>query len=373
MIFMAKSFHDVTQMTATMPKKILIVAPNWIGDCLMAQPLFACLKQTGAHITLLAPEWVAPIAQLMPEIDAVVPNRFAHGKLQWRARRVLAAELRTQQFDTAYVLPNSLKSGLIPWLAGIPLRIGYQGEARWGLLHRRLPNPSKQTRPLMHAHYAALATLQGIRVPDPLPAPRLVVPPALQAQAQTHLHTQGVADAPFWVMAPGAEYGPAKRWPAQRCAELALQALAANPQRRVLLLGSAKDGAVAQEIIETLKALAPPSNNMLARVHNLCGRTSLDLAAAILAQAEQVISNDSGLMHVAAALDAPQVAVYGSSDPRHTPPLSARARVVWLHLSCSPCFKRECPLGTLACLQQIDAAQVFALTQTSSASSTQGV
>lgn len=335
--------------------KILIVAPNWIGDCLMAQPLFAILKaQTGAHLTLLAPQWVAPIARLMPEIDEVIANRFSHGQLQWGARSQLALEVAHLQFDVAYVLPNSLKSALIPWLAKIPQRFGYFGEFRWGLLTQRLANPPKKDRPLMHAHYAALAALQNLTVPAELPAPRLQVNTTLQQAAEALLRAQGLNPAqPYIALAPGAEYGRAKRWPTKHFAALATQALTDNPALQMVVLGSAKDGGLANKI------LAQASPEVQSRLRNLCGQTTLDVAAALIARAQQMVSNDSGLMHVTAALQTPQVAIYGSSDPRHTPPLSPKAHVVWLHLSCSPCFKRECPLGTLACLKDIAPATVL--------------
>ncbi|RCS56733.1 lipopolysaccharide heptosyltransferase II [Parvibium lacunae] len=333
--------------------KILLVAPNWIGDCLMAQPLFALLKQQGAHLTLLAPTWVAPLAKLMPEIDVVMPHAFAHGRWQWSARRQLARELAQLGFDVAVVLPNSFKSALLPWLAGIPLRLGYRGEWRNPLLHRLLPNPPRHPRPPMHAHYLALAQLLDIPMPAAAPVPALQVSPALQAAAAQALVAHGMAPGqPYWVFAPGAEYGPAKRWPTAHFAALGAQVLAAQPETALVILGSANDAPLGEAIRQASPVAVQP------QLYNLCGQTSLDMAAAIIAQAQQVISNDSGLMHVAAALTVPQVAIFGSSDPRHTPPRSARADVMWLQLSCSPCFKRDCPLGTLACLQQISPQDV---------------
>ena len=304
----------------------------------------------------------------MPQVAEVIEFPFAHGGLQWQARRALARELRGR-FDAAYVLPNSLKSALLPWLAGIPQRIGYHGESRYGLLTRRLPNPPRGERPPMVAHYAALAgptpahsTAPGDLpdLPDASGRPRLQVPPS---QIDAVLSAQGLRRGAYVVFVPGAEYGPAKRWPVPHWAELAtrLGAEAASGRATVCVLGSGKEAALGREIA----ALAGPA----ADVRNLAGATRLQDAFAIIAGARALVSNDTGLMHVAAALDVPQVAVFGSSSPEHTPPLSPRAVVVWLRrdpdyappLDCAPCFERVCPLGHLRCLQDISAQRVQAL------------
>jgi heptosyltransferase-2 len=258
--------------------------------------------------------------------------------------------LREHGYDAAYVLPNSLKSALIPWLAGIRLRIGYTGEGRVGLLNVRHPNPSKTERGPMAQHYAALAYAPGANVPDlgaRLPMPRLEADPneSVRVSARFHLDTR----VPLLVFCPGAEYGSAKRWPAEHFAALARMVGQSFPYTQIVALGSNKDAPLAQAIAEQ----AP-------NVRNLCGQTALGEACALIARSGAVVSNDSGLMHVAAALRRPLVAIYGSSDPRHTPPLSDFAKVQWLHLECSPCFARECPLGHLRCLRELSPEQVFA-------------
>ncbi|HTI18074.1 MAG TPA: lipopolysaccharide heptosyltransferase II [Trinickia sp.] len=332
-------------------RRALVIAPNWIGDALMAQPLFALLKRLHPRVTLdaVAPGWVAPVLERMPEISEVHATDLAHGKLQLARRWQLAADLRDVGYDAAYVLPNSLKSALIPWLAGIRLRIGYTGEHRYGLLNVRHANPRKDTRAPMAAHYATLAYAPGSHVPDladRLPTPRLETDLNESARVSTRFNLD--TRVPLIVFCPGAEYGGAKRWPAEHFAALAQMIGQSFPYAQIVALGSGKDASIAEAIAEH----AP-------RVRNLCGQTSLGEACALISRAGAVVSNDSGLMHVAAALRRPLVAVFGSSDPRHTPPLSDVAKVQWLHLECSPCFARECPLGHLRCLRELTAEQVF--------------
>ncbi len=330
-------------------QRVLIIAPNWIGDALMAQPLFILLKKLHPRIILdaVAPNWVAPILQQMPEIDHIYPTQLAHRKVQLWQRWQLAQTLRTVQYDAAYVLPNSAKSALLPWLAQIPLRIGYHGEHRYGLINVRHPNPRKNAqRPTMVRHYAALAYAPRAQLPDELPLPRITLDPHQAALvAQRFMLT---AQAPLIAFCPGAEYGSAKRWPVEHFATLAQLITYAFPYAQIVTLGSAQDAPLGALIA----AQAP-------HVRNLCGQTTLNDACALIANASAVVSNDSGLMHIAAALRRPLLALYGSSDPRHTPPLTDTARVQWLHLECSPCFARECPLGHLNCLRQLKPEHIF--------------
>ena len=327
--------------------KALVVAPSWIGDTVLAQPLFERLHARIPDLQLdaLAPRWVAPVLRRMPQIADLVDSPFAHGELSLKARWRLARELAARRYDRVYVLPNSLKSALVPFLAGIPERIGFTGESRHGLINRR-HRLDKAVLPLMVERFAQLAEAPGTPLPRPLPQPRLA---STAEQQQATLAALGL-ERPKRLVAfcPGAEYGPAKRWPAAHFAELA-RALAARGHS-IWLFGSPKDHAVAEAIVAAASGLC----------RNLCGATSLEQAIDLLAQAELVVCNDSGLMHVAAALDRPLVALYGSSSPGFTPPLSARAAIVSLELDCSPCFKRECPLGHLDCLNKLAPAQVLA-------------
>ncbi len=321
--------------------KVLVVAPSWIGDTIMMQPLITLIKQRepAVSIEVLAPDWSAPLLKRMREVDAVIPNPFAHGQFRWTARRALGHRLKGESasadFQRAYVLPNSWKSALIPFFAGIPERIGYQGEARWGLLNQR-HRLDKARHPQLVQRYAALAG----PLPEQLPRPSLSSSPEQQRATRAALGLAGNV-APF-IFCPGAEYGPAKRWPAEHFATLAQKVGAGGTASvPVWLVGSAKDKVVGDEISRLSGGVAL----------NLCGRTNLEQAIDLIAGARAVVSNDSGLMHVAAALDRPLVALYGSSDPGYTPPLSPLAIVLNRHLKCSPCFKRECPLGHLDCLQ----------------------
>lgn len=326
--------------------RALVVAPQWIGDAVMTEPLLRRLHARGERLTVGALPWVAPVYRAMLQVEAVVEFPFQHGGLQFKARRRLASELQGR-FDTAYVLPNSFKSALLPLLAGIPKRVGYLGEARVGLLTHRLKNPS--SKPPMVAFYSALSGEAGIETDRP----QLRLQPG---EAEAAAAQQGLAPGGYYVFAPGAEYGPAKRWPAARYAELAK--LLDAP---VLLLGSGKEAVICEEIVQAAGV----------QCRNLAGKTSLMQALGLIAAARGVASNDSGLMHVAAGFGVPQVAVFGSSSPLHTPPLNARAAVVWLKndpayqppLDCAPCFERECPLGHMRCLNDVSAARALASLQ----------
>ena len=327
--------------------KALIVAPSWIGDTVLAQPLFIRLHQRtpGLRLDALAARWVAPVLERMPEIAQIVDSPFAHGELSLKARHRLARQLAEGGYQRAYVLPNSLKSALVPFFADIPERIGFVGEKRYGLINRR-HTLDKARLPQMAERFAQLAESAGDPLPRPLPRPSLN---SSSAQRSATLASLGV-DLPgkLAIFCPGAEYGPAKRWPARHFATLA-DALAERGYA-VWLLGSAKDRPIAEQIAGQTRQTPP---------RNLCGSTSLAQAIDLLAAASFVVCNDSGLMHVAAALGRPLVAVYGSSSPGFTPPLSAHAQVLSLKLECSPCFKRECPLGHLDCLNKLDPQRVL--------------
>jgi len=315
----------------------------------MAQPLLARLreKQPAARIDALAPPWVAALLERMPEIDEVIAAPFAHGALALAARWRLGRRLRARAYDQAIVLPNSWKSALVPLFAGIAQRSGYVGEVRYGLLNLRYRAPRRgAARQAMVAHYAQLAEPPGRAPRMPLPEPRLRVAPTAAAACARAF---GFAPPPAKnaVLCPGAEYGPAKRWPAEHYGQLAA-ALAAQGVC-VFLLGSANDAEVCDAIARASGGAA----------RSLAGRTSLGEATELIAAADLVVSNDSGLMHVAAGLDRPLVALFGSSSPEHTPPRSRQARVVWLRPECSPCFARVCPLGHFRCMTELTPRRVL--------------
>ena len=325
--------------------KILVIAPSWVGDTILVQPMLMRLKQRhpDAQIDVLAPPWTAALLRQMPEIHKGIINPFPHGALKLLARYRLGKHLRSAHYDQAIVLPNSFKSALAPFFAGIPLRTGFTGEMRYGLLNdaRKL---DKQNLPLMVERFAQLAEAPGEVIQRPLPQPRLQ---ASEEQRQKILGKLGLSvTGPIAVFCPGAEYGPAKRWPISYFAELAQRLR--EQGYAVWLVGSAKDKEIGEKIIAL--------GNEACR--NLCGATDLGEAIALLSCADLVVSNDSGLMHLAAALDRPMLALYGSSSPQFTPPLSDQARILKLDLPCSPCFKRVCPLGHFNCMMQLTPDQV---------------
>ena len=314
----------------------------------MTEPLLRRLHARGERLTVGALPWVAPIYRAMPQVAEVLELPFAHGGLQWAARRALARTLRGR-FEIAYVCPNSLKSALLPWWAGVPLRVGYHGEGRWLLLNRRTANTNAAVRPPMVAFYSALSG--GSELSADRPVLRLD-----DAEIARVLAKLGLQQGQYDVLAPGAEFGPAKRWPASHFAQLARLL-----PRPTVLLGSAKESALCAEIAGEANAGA------LNRCFDLSGRTTLDQALAVIAGAHALVSNDSGLMHVAAAFGVRQVAIFGSSSPLHTPPLSDKAQVIWLKddpaykpaLDCAPCFERTCPLGHTRCLADIQPDRVL--------------
>ena len=327
--------------------RILIVAPSWVGDALLSQPLLTLLKQRdpGSTIDVLGPGWALPIFRRMPEVNETIESPFAHGELALSKRLKTGRSVRARHYDRAYVLPNSFKSALVPLFARIPERIGFVGEARHWLLTdaRRL---DERALPLMVQRFAHLAAPRGSALDAALPNPRLQVEPA----ERDHLMAQlGLVRPPRLIcFCPGAEYGPAKRWPPHYFGELAA-ALHAEGST-VWIVGSSKERDMGEAICERSAGVAV----------NLCGRTTLDQALVVLSGADLVVTNDSGLMHVAAALDRPMVALYGSSSPAFTPPLSRRAQILKLDVPCSPCFERTCPLGHFDCMMKLMPARVLA-------------
>lgn len=326
-------------------RKILVVGPSWVGDMVMAQSLFMTLKRGSAcAIDVLAPRWSLPILARMPEVRRGVVMPLGHGEFGLGARWRLGRELAREGYDQAIVLPGSLKSALVPLFAGIPRRAGFRGEMRYGLLNdlRRL---DKTALPMTVQRFVALARPAGAPLPEPFPRPRLHADAANQAALRDRLAL--AAERPAVAFMPGAEYGPAKQWPLPHFATLAREL--ADLGFQVWVLGSDKDKPAAAAIC---------AGNPHA--HDLAGRTGLGDAVDLLALAAAAVTNDSGLMHVAAALDVPLVAIFGSSSPEHTPPLASRVAIRSLRLDCSPCFERTCPLGHTRCLVDIAPHSVLA-------------
>jgi heptosyltransferase II len=325
--------------------RILVVAPSWIGDTIFAQPLFhrLCQHHPGLKLDVLASPYLRPVLDHMPEVQSIIDNPFAHGDLRFGDRRRLGMSLRGQQYDQAIVLPNSLKSALVPFLASIPLRTGFVGEMRYGLLNDARPL-DESVLTTMVDRYTFLAEPRGRALNRPVPKPALRVG---LAELNATVRKFGLdTNRPVTIFCPGAEYGPARRWPVEHYGELAKSVVAEGKQ--VWLLGSAKDREIAEQVQAASGGIC----------RNLAGETNLTEAIRLLAAANLVVSNDTGLLHVASALNRPVVALYGSTAPGLAPPYSDRSVSVSLNLSCSPCRERICPLGHFNCMKELTPERV---------------
>ena len=329
-----------------------MVGPSWIGDMVMAQSLFKALRQAdpGVEITVLAPPWSLPILARMPEVADTVDMPVGHGVLGLGVRHRLGRELRRPGFERAIVLPGSFKSALVPWFAKIPRRTGYLGEQRRGLLND-IRTLDRRALPMNAQRFVALGLPKPAAAAGPAPVdvphPALVVERARVAEAVARFELK--TDEPVVALCPGAEYGPAKRWPAAYFAEVANRQLQRG--RRVWLFGSHKDREIAAHINQLCEG----------RCADLSGRTSLGEVADLMSLAKYAVTNDSGLMHIAAAVGCHVVAIYGSSSDAFTPPLTDKCDRLSLGLECSPCFRRECPLGHLHCLKGLRPEMVLAV------------
>lgn len=326
------------------PSPILVVGPSWVGDMVMAQSLLKLLKQRAAEaaIDVLAPAWALPLVARMPEVRRGILSATGHGEVALRTRWRLAKELRAAGYGRALVLPRSAKAALAPALARIPVRTGFRGEMRYGLINDMRPFDAAELDQTVKRFLAL-----GLEPGEPLPAaprPRLAVRPERQGPLMARLGLS--PEGPAIAMMPGAEFGPAKCWPLEHYRALA--GMLAAEGHEVWVLGSARDREAGEAIAADGSAI------------NLCGRTELEDAVDLLDRCSHAVTNDSGLMHVAAAVGTRVVALYGSTTPRFTPPLAADAVVHYLDIVCSPCFQRRCPLGHLRCLTEIRPEAVLA-------------
>jgi heptosyltransferase-2 len=328
-------------------KKILIVGPSWVGDMVMAQSLFIVLKNThpDCRIDVLAPSWTLSLLERMPEVSQAIAMPLPRGKFGLMERIKLGLSLRIEGYELAILLPNSWKSAIPPFFAGIPVRTGYIGECRWGLLNdaRKL---DKERLTMTVQRFVALGLPKDAVMPPDCPQPALAISKDRQ-QAVIDKFQLASAASGILALCPGAEYGPAKRWPPDYYVEVARRKIEQGWQ--VWLFGSDKDKADAAQVNQACSGLCT----------DFTGRTSMAEAVDLMSLADTVVSNDSGLMHVAAALDKNIIAIYGSSDPGFTPPLNDKARIISLHLGCAPCFKRVCPLSHSRCLTGITPDRVL--------------
>jgi len=338
-------------MTQERQENILVVGPAWIGDMVMAQSLFLSLKEQfpDCRISVIAPSWTKPLLERMPEVESGISLEIGHGELGLRKRRAIGKALRSESFTTAIVLPNSFKSALIPYHANIPRRIAWKGEWR-NLLLSDCRHLDKKAFPLMVQRFAALAYSASDLPPKQIPSPRLHSKPENVEAACAELNLE--LSGRILAICPGAEFGDAKQWPAAHFA--ATCSAKVDDGWRIWIFGSEKDGAVADEILQGL------SDSQRSNCEKLTGKTSLAQAIDLLSVVDAVISNDSGLMHIAASLDKPVIALYGSTSPDFTPPLSDKSKLLFTDIDCRPCFKRECPLGHKKCLTELEPGRAVA-------------
>lgn len=338
--------------------KVLIIGPSWVGDMVMSQSLFKRLKEQEPEliIDVLAPGWCKPILDRMPEVRQALEMPLGHGAFDIKTRYSIGRQLRTEQYDRAYIVPRSAKSALVPFFARIPKRIGWKGEMRYGLLNDIRPN--RKAFQYMVERLVALAhpkkemidssSLGGLST---LPVPKLTVD--LDTQQQVLNQFSLSLTKPVIGLCPGAEFGPSKQWPTKHYAEVAQYAVEKGYQ--VWLFGSKKDHATCEEIVQHV------ATQQQSDLHNLAGATSLIQAVDLLGACQTVVSNDSGLMHVAAAVGCHVIGVYGSTSPDYTPPLTDKVNIVSTNIECRPCFQRQCPLGHLRCLTELNSEKVISL------------
>jgi len=335
-----------------MSGRVLVVAPSWVGDAILSEPLVARIRQQPGNpiVDVLAPAWCAPVYARMRGVGRIVESTIGHGRLAWPQRRALARSLAEVGYAQAIVLPNSWKSGLIPWLARIPRRTGYVGEMRWGLLNDARALDRKGV-PRLVDRFVALSVPPGEAAPAAA-SPVLIPDRDNRGAAVRALELN--TDRRVAILCPGAEFGPAKRWPPSHFAELAQRLMAEGLS--VWLIGSSKDKAAT----EAVRIAAGESGR---HIHDLAGRTNLGTAIDLISLASVAVSNDSGLMHAAAAVGVPLVALFGSSSPAYTPPMSPAALIAKIEIECSPCFKRECPLGHFKCMRDLHPSAVYDLSR----------
>ena len=330
---------------------ILVIGPSWVGDMVMAQSLFKELVRLypKANIDVLAPDASRPLLERMPEVRDSLTMPLGHGAVDIKLRWKIGRSFKSRDYDWAILLPNTFKSALIPFFAGIPRRTGWRGEMRYILLDDlRVLDETRYG--LMVERFVALAHEPNMPLPDVLPKPRLLYHDGAREAVINKLGLD-VNERPVLALCPGAEFGEAKRWPGDKYAEVAAQKIEEGWQ--VWLMGSPKDRIGSDDIYNEL------DTELKDFCFNLCGKTSLTEVIDVMSLADAVVSNDSGLMHMAASLNRPLVVIYGSTSPKFTPPLSDKVEIISLDLECSPCFKRICPLGHSHCLVHLPSSLVL--------------
>ncbi|MCY4303713.1 MAG: lipopolysaccharide heptosyltransferase II [Aestuariivita sp.] len=330
-----------------MTERILVFGPKWVGDSVMAQSLYERIKQlnSAATIDVVAPKYLHSLLKRMPQVKDTIYMPLAHGQLGLRERRRIGISLR-KRYNQAIILKRSFKVALIPWFAKIPIRTGFRGEMRYGLINdmRQL---NSDEMPRLVDRFVSLGQPKQTPLPKNITPSRLIVKPANAQMCMEHLGIDN--ELPIMILAPGTAASPSKQWPARHFAKLAEHY--GNRGYQIWILGSRKDQDVCRQITKT--ANIP--------IHNLCGRTTLEDSIDLLAQAEKVVSNDSGLMHIAAAVGCSVVGIFGSTPPEYALPISDHVRYSWANLSCSPCWQRTCRYGHYHCLTHITPQEVISV------------
>jgi heptosyltransferase-2 len=328
-------------------RKIVVREVNWVGDAVLTLPALAALGRRfpQAEIVVHGKPWVAGLFAGQAGVDRLVEYQAGGAHRGLRGRWALAQDFRREGFDLAILFPNSLDAAIVPWLARVPRRVGYRTDGRGVLLTQAVVRSDRSAQRHQVFRYLELVRAVGA---DGEAIPRLRVTPEAAEAAERLLRDHGIKKGDACIAVnPGSVYGGAKRWPAERFAALA-DALAEQHRARILLIGSAKERDILEGVAQRMRQSAV----------RLGGRTDLTTLAGILHRVRLLLSNDTGAMHVAAAVGAPVVAVFGPTDHEATGPLGPLARVVREPVPCSPCLLRECPIDH-RCMTGVDIAQVL--------------
>ena len=316
-------------------KKILIIAPAWIGDLIVSASFIKALNNNQNNsIDILVNSNLSNIANVIPGIRKVISSETEHGRLSLIYRIKKGLSLRSEQYDECYILTNSYKSAIIPLIAGIKKRISYLGEFRYGLINI-IKQPIERNLGMVNRYLHLIDQKYSDKIN-----------PVFDIKTNRQLiFNKFKFDGKYIVFCPDAEYGPAKRWPTNKWLNLAKDL---SQLYKVIIVGLDTSISEVFRPVESHKII------------NLIGKTNLVEVMEIIASSEGVISNDSGLMHVSVALDKKIIALYGSSSPTYTPPLISKEKreIIYKDLDCSPCFKRVCPLGHTKCLNDIKVSEV---------------
>ncbi|QMU62742.1 MAG: lipopolysaccharide heptosyltransferase II [Gammaproteobacteria bacterium] len=312
----------------------------------MVQSLFIALKRQnpGNIIDVVAPAWSAPVLARMPEVRQVIKVNLQHGKLQIAERYRIGKSLRGE-YDRAIILPRTFKSALIPYFAKIPKRIAYRGEMRYGVVNEMRELDTELTYKAVEKYLHLAADPEKIKQAPQIYYPQLMVDEKKRHQTAKKVGVDELT--PSIAFMPGAEFGPSKQWPGKYFGELAIRFK--QQGYNVYVYGSQKDNPIGEEIAQASNGDAV----------NLCGQTNLEEAIDLLSLVKVAVTNDSGLMHIAAAVGSPVVAIYGAITPKYTPPLTDKKEIQYLGLECSPCWKKQCPFGHYNCLNNIEVDKVY--------------